>query len=101
LVENPFQWPGRRPDDPAHAMLVAFLVMDIQRNPQWAREIAERISAVKAGRLANWERIGNTYRLELTANGALIEDLVEEDTPAQWVPLKEFSTAIDAWIETL
>jgi hypothetical protein len=99
LVENPFQWPGRRPDDPAHDMLVAFLVMDIQRNPQWARELAEQIGAVNSGRLSGWERIGNAYRLELTVKGALIEDLVAEDTPAQLVPLKEFSAAVDAWIE--
>ena len=98
MAEKPFQWPGRRPDDPAHAMLNAFLVMDIQRNPQWAGELAERIGAVKSGRLSSWERIGNAYRLELTADGALIEDLVEEDTPAQLIPLTEFSAAIDAWI---
>ena len=98
MVEKAFQWPGKRPDDPAHAMLAAFLVMDIQRNPQWAREIVQRLGAVKSGRLASWERIGNAYRLELTADGALIEDLVEEDTPAQLIPLTEFSAAIDAWI---
>ena len=99
VVKKAFQWPGRRPDDPAHAMLVAFLVMDIQRNPQWARELAERIGEVSSGRLSGWERIGNAYRLELTAKGALIEDLVEEDTPTQLVPLEEFSAAVDAWIE--
>jgi len=99
MAEQSFQWPGRRTDDPAHEMLVAFLVMDIQRNPEWARELADRIEQVKTGKLPVWERIGNAYRLELTEKGALIEDLVDEDGPAQEIILEEFSKAVQAWIE--
>lgn len=99
MAGKPFHWPGRRFDDPAHDMLTAFLVMDIQHNPQWAGELAEKITAVKTGRLSSWERIGNAYRLELTSKNALIEDLVDEDTPAQAIPLNEFSTAVNTWIE--
>ena len=99
MAEQSFQWPGRRTDDPAHDMLVAFLVMDIQRNPQWARELADRIEQVKTGKLPVWERIGNAYRLELSEKGALIEDLVDEDGPAQMVSLGEFGKAVQAWIE--
>jgi hypothetical protein len=46
-----------------------------------------------------WERIGNAYRLELTGKGALIEDLVDEDGPAQKITLEDFSKAVEAWIE--
>ena len=99
MAEQSFQWPGRRINDPAHEMLVAFLVMDIQRNPDWARELADRIEQVKIGKLPVWERIGNAYRLELTGKGALIEDLVDEDGPAQEITLEEFSKAVEAWIE--
>ena len=99
MAEQSFQWPGRRTNDPAHDMLVAFLVMDIQRNPQWARELADRIEQVKTGKLPVWERIGNAYRLELSEKGALIEDLVDEDGPAQMVSLGEFGKAVQAWIE--
>ena len=99
MAEQSFQWPGRRINDPAHEMLVAFLVMDIQRNPEWARELADRIEQVKTGKLPVWERIGNAYRLELTGKGALIEDLVDEDGPAQEITLEEFSKAVEAWIE--
>ena len=99
MPDKPFQWPGRRPDDPAHDMLLAFLVMDIQRNPEWARELADQIEQVKTGKLPVWERIGNAYRLELTEKGALIEDLVDEDGPAQEIILEEFSKAVQAWIE--
>ena len=99
MAEQSFQWPGRRTDDPAHDMLVAFMVMDIQRNPEWARELADRIEQVKTGKLPVWERIGNAYRLELSEKGALIEDLVDEDGPAQMVSLGEFGKAVQAWIE--
>ena len=99
MAKQSFQWPGRRTNDPAHDMLVAFLVMDIQRNPEWARELGDRIEQVKSGKLPVWERIGNAYRLELTGKVALIEDLVDEDSPAQEITLEDFSRALEAWIE--
>ena len=100
MPEQSFQWPGRRGNDPAHDMLVAFLVMDIQRNLEWVRELADRIEQVKSGKLPVWERIGNAYRLELTGQGATIEDLVDEDSPVQEITLDEFSKALEAWIES-
>ena len=101
MPEKPFQWPGRRPDDPAHDMLVAFLVVDIQRNPEWTHELSDRIAEVKNGKLPVWERIGNAYRLELTDQRALIEDLVDEDSPVQVVSLDDLSKAVNAWIKRL
>jgi len=100
MAEKPFQWPGRRTDDPAHDMLVAFLVMDIQRNPDWAHELADRLEQVKSGKLPVWERIGNAYRLELSGKRALIEDLVDEDSAVQEITLKDFSKALEAWIKS-
>jgi hypothetical protein len=99
MAEKSFQWPGRRTNDPAHEMVAAFLVMDIQRNPEWARQLADRIEQVKTGKLPVWERLGNAYRLELTGKGALIEDLVDEDALAQEITLEDFSKALEAWIE--
>jgi len=100
MAEKPFQWPGRRTDDPAHDMLVAFLVMDIQRNPDWAHELADRLEQVKTGKLPVWERLGNAYRLELSGKRALIEDLVDEDSAVQEITLKDFSKALEAWIKS-
>lgn len=99
MPDKPFHWPGRRPDDPAHDMLIAFLVMDIQHNPEWARELADRIADVMSGDLPEWERIGNAYRLELTVQRALIEDLVDEDSPVQEVLLGDFCMAVKVWLE--
>ena len=99
MAEKPFYWPGRRPDDPAHDMLAAFLVMDIQRNPEWTRELSARIAEVKAGKLPVWERIGNAYRLKLNGQRALIEAIVDQDSPVQEVTLEDISIAAEAWIE--
>jgi hypothetical protein len=99
MTDKPFHWPGRRADDPAHDMLFAYLVIDIQHNPEWANELVQRVADVKSGKLPAWERIGNAYRLELVGRCALIEDLVDEDIPAQKVTLEEFSQAVKAWIE--
>ena len=101
MAEKSFQWPGRRANDPAHDRLASFLVMDIQRNPEWARELADRTEQVKTGKLPVWERLGNAYRLELTEKGALIEDLVDEDSPAEEITLEDFSKAVEAWIEAV
>lgn len=100
-MEQFFQWPGQRAGDPAHDMLVAFLVVDIQRNPAWARQLSDRIKDVKSGRRKVWERVGNAYRLELSGDGALIEDLVDEDSPQQRIALKDFSAAVEAWLAAL
>jgi len=99
MPDKQFQWPGRRPDDPAHDMLVAFLVMDIQHNPEWAHELADQIEQVKSGQLPGWERVGNAYRLEVSGNRALLEDLVDEDSPEQTVTLDDLCQAVEAWIE--
>ena len=99
MAKQTFHWPGRRPDDPAHDMLVAFLVMDIQHNPEWAHELADQIEQVKSGQLPGWERIGNAYRLEVSDNRALLEDLVDEDSPEQTVTLDDLCQAVEAWIE--
>ena len=69
-------------------------------NPEWAHELADRIEQLKSGKLPVWERIGNAYRLELTGKRALIEDLVDENSPAQEITLADFSKAVEAWIET-
>jgi len=100
MAEKPFRWPGRRTNDPAHDMLVAFLVMDIQRNPDWARVLADRLEQVKTGKLPVWERLGNAYRLELSGKRALIEDLVDEDSAVQEITLEDFSKAVEAWIKS-
>ena len=101
MIDKPFQWPGKRAGDPAHDTLAAFLVMDIQHNADWAQELMDRCEQVIAGEIPSWERIGNAYRLELTAKGALIEDLFDDDYPIQTIALDDFRNAVAAWIKML
>ncbi|MCP4631227.1 MAG: hypothetical protein GY850_48100 [bacterium] len=46
MAKRSFHWPGQRAEDPVHEMLTAYLVMDIQNNPEWAGELADRIADV-------------------------------------------------------
>jgi hypothetical protein len=101
MTDKPFQWPGQRAGDPAHDMLVSFLVMDIQHNLEWALELRDRIEDVTAGKIPEWERIGNAFQIGITVKGALIEDLVDEDSPARGVSLVDMNRAVNAWIETI
>ncbi|HEY0095325.1 MAG TPA: hypothetical protein VGB96_13415 [Archangium sp.] len=99
MSQSGFDWKGRRAGDPAHERLAAFLTMDIQRSPVWARELAEKVAAVRAGELASWERLGNVYRLFLSPEGALLEDLVGPDSRPERVPLAELEDAVRAWLD--
>jgi hypothetical protein len=101
MSDAQFSWPGRRAKNRAHDRLAAFLMMDVQRSPDWARDIVAKIADVKTGALSSWERIGNAYRLYLSAEGALIEDLVDRRSTPQRLPLAELEAAVTAWIEAI
>ena len=96
-----FDWPGFSATNPAHRRVREFLVADIQRSPEWARDLADKIEAVMSGKLPHWERTGNAFHLELSPRGASIEDLVDESSPTQTVPLAEFRTAVVTWLQQL
>lgn len=99
MSEIVFQWPGQRQSDRAHRRVAEFLVIDIQRSPDWTRDLLEKLELVQSGNLAQWERIGNAFHLELSANGATIDDLVDENIPPETVPLEELQKATIAWLE--
>ena len=101
MANQSLNWPGRRIDDPAHDMLISFLVIDIQRNPEWAQELLDKIEDVISGKIPHWERIGNGYQIIISKKGALIEDLVDDDGPAQQVTFEDLSKAVKAWIEAI
>jgi hypothetical protein len=90
------EFPRRRgrAHDRAHDRIAAFLVMDIQRS-------LAKIADVKTGARSSWERIGNAYRLSLSTEGALIEDLVDPASAPPRIPLEELETAVRAWLEAI
>jgi hypothetical protein len=101
MSDSQFSWSGRWAKNRAHDRLAAFLMMDVQRSPDWARDIVAKIADVRTGVLPSWERIGNAYRLYLTTEGALIEDLVDRCSAPQRLPLAELEAAVTAWIEAI
>jgi hypothetical protein len=98
MSDHQFSWPRRGANDRARDLIAAFLVMDIQRSPDWARDLLARIADVKAGVLPSWERIGNAYHLYLSAEGARLEDLVDPVAAPQRFPLEELEAAVTAWL---
>lgn len=102
MTTNPLDlWTDYRADDPAHKQLQAFLVMDLQHSPEWIKEVLMQIEAVRSQNTKHWERLGNAYALNLTAEGAKIEDLVDESQPIHIVPLAEFEAAVQVWLQQI
>ena len=101
MSDPQFSWPSKGADDRARDLIAAFLVIDIQHSSAWARELLTKIAEVKTAALPSWERVGNAYRLYLSADGALIEDLVDSTAAPQYLPLEELEAAVTAWIDAI
>jgi hypothetical protein len=98
MSDHQFSWLRKGANDRARDLIAAFLVMDIQRSPDWARDLLAKIADVKTGALPSWERIGNAYRVYLSAEAGFIEDLVDPTDAPQQFPLAELEAAVTAWI---
>ena len=95
---NSFTWPGRIGSDPAHDLIAAYLVIDIQKSPHWAEELLQKIREVKSGRISSWERVGNYYCLRLFPDHVEIEgDYSEEPAKAARVSVDDLEAAASAW----
>jgi hypothetical protein len=101
MSDRQFSWPRKGATDRARDLIAAFLVMDIQRSPDWAGDLLAKITDVKTGALPSWERLGNAYRLCLSAETALLEDLVDPTSAPQRFPLEELEAAVTAWMEAI
>jgi hypothetical protein len=101
MTRTEFSWSSQQVDNPAHQIVVEFLVMDIQNSPEWARDLLSKIDEVRTNKLSKWERNGNAFCVELEAGKAIIEDLVDEDREIQSLPLEEFREAVLAWVNYL
>lgn len=87
-----FEWPGRRLDDEAHDLLAAFLLMDIQRSPEWAQDLCEHLEAAR-----EWQRVGNAYCLRIVGDVVELEDVMDDDDEVVRLPLAEVQVAAEAW----
>jgi hypothetical protein len=100
MMSDDFTWPGRLSGNPAHDLITAYLVIDIQKSPQWADELLQKTREVKSGRIPSWERIGNAYCLRLFPDCVEIEgDYAEEHAEAVEISIDDFEAAVAAWHE--
>ncbi|WP_297324052.1 hypothetical protein [Nitrosomonas sp.] len=96
----PFTWSGHHPAEPTHRLIIAYLTIDIQRSPEDASELLQKIHAVHSGQLPEWERIGNAYCLRLFPDYVEIEeDFAEEGGKLEKIPLATFKAAVQSWQE--
>ncbi len=61
--------------------------------------LLDKITLIQSGSLENWERVGNAFCLNLSAEGAKIEDLIDENNPPETVSIEEFHQAAIAWVQ--
>ena len=95
-----FAWPGRLPGSPAHDLIAAYLAIDIQKSPEWIKEVLQKIREVKSGKIPSWERIGNAYCLRLFPDHVEIEeDYAEEPGETARISIDDFEAAGAAWQE--
>ena len=93
-----FSWPGRIQGDPSHDLIIAYLTIDIQKSPQWAEELLQKITTIKSNQISSWERAGNAYCLHLYPDHVEIEDdYAEESGELVKIPLDDFVAAVKAW----
>lgn len=91
-------WPGRKPGDPVDELVASYLAIDIQRSPQWANELHDRVQQVIAGTLPRWVRLGNAYQLTLARERCTIEALAGPDEGHEAeVPAATMLAAVSAW----
>ena len=101
MSDHRFSWPRKGANDSARDLIAAFLVIDIQRSPDWAKDLLTKITDVQIGALPSWERIGNAYRLYISAQGGLIEDRLDSTNVPQRFPLEELEAAVTAWLAAI
>src|SRR5512133_3593621 len=95
-----FDWLGRLPGNPAHNLIAAYLAIDIQKSPEWIKEVLQKTREVKSGQIPSWERIGNAYCLRLFPDHVEIEEDYEEEPgePVR-ISIDDFEAAAAAWRE--
>lgn len=97
-----FTWPGCVNGNPAHDLIAAYLAVDIQKSPAWAKELLQKTGEVKSGQIDSWERLGNAYSLRIFRDRVEIgEDYEEEPAQPVDVPIDDFEAATAAWLKCI
>jgi hypothetical protein len=95
-----FTWPGRENGNSAHDLIAAYLAVDIQKSPAWAKQLLQKTEEVRSGQIDSWERFGNAYSLRIFPNRVEIgEDYEDEAGQPVNVPIDDFEAATAAWLK--
>lgn len=81
--------------------LAGFLESDLQGSAEAAREVVRAIAQVRSGESGSWERIGNAYRLSLTADAATIEPLYGIAEKPCALSVEDLCAVVEDWIELI
>jgi hypothetical protein len=80
------------------AVLAAFLQSDVQGDAGAACELRDAIAGARRGEPPQPEAIGNAFAIRITAEGAVLRNVVSGDGRPEQYSLDEFGAALDAWI---
>jgi len=91
------------PADGRGRLLATFLKADLQSGAAVSREVLDRLDDVVAGRLPGWVRNGNSFRLTLEPDRALLEDQEADDgaLDTATLPLAMLRQAVVDWLAAL
>jgi uncharacterized protein YacL (UPF0231 family) len=78
-----------------------FLESDLQESAAAAREVLQAVEEVQSGRRDSWERTGNSHTLTLSAEGATIQNEMEEDAKPYHLSLPALREVVAGWISFL
>jgi uncharacterized protein YacL (UPF0231 family) len=81
--------------------VAGFLESDLQDSTAAAHEVLRALDEVAAGRAASWERTGNAYTLTLSADGASLQDELDDEAQPYALSLPELRDVVASWVSFL
>lgn len=88
---------------PASRMFASFLKFGVQQDLVSTREIAERISAIRQGRISDWRTVQNEFVLHIFFDHATIKlQYPDDNLPSNiTLSLDELEDGVERWLHGL
>ncbi len=94
-----------RAEDLSHrskrGLLISFLESEVQESAAIGREILGQLAKVVAGERPRATWTGNAHTLTMSKKTARITDEMNPETPVIRLPLSDFYSALDSWLDVL
>ena len=78
--------------------VAGFLESDLQESTAAAHEVLRAVEEVQSGRRDSWERTGNSHTVTLSAEGAAIQNEMEEEAKPYHLSLPAFREMVADWV---